>query len=62
MTRDEHLSLLAERTALLRMLAETPAKDVLDRGTLTARLEVVERWITAAGLSSTSLAPDPQAQ
>ena len=62
MTRDEHLSLLAERNALLRMLAETPEPDAVDRASLTVRLQLVERWITEAGLSLTSLALDLQAQ
>lgn len=62
MTRDEHLQLLAECTALRRMLADTPEEDVLDRGSLAARLAKVEHRILAAGLPRDSLAPssDPR--
>lgn len=49
MNRDEFLHLLGEKTALERMLAETPEEDVLDRSSLLARLKLVEESIAAAG-------------
>lgn len=42
MTRQDFVQLLGERTALQRMIESTPAEDVLDRGSLTARLEEIE--------------------
>jgi len=42
-TQTELLHLLGEKTALERMLAETPADDVIDRASLNARLATVER-------------------
>jgi hypothetical protein len=40
--RGEYLQLLGERTAIERMIAETPEEDVLDRASLSARLKSVE--------------------
>lgn len=48
MTCGDLLHLLAERTALERLLAETPAEDVLDRASLQARKQVVEAAIVKA--------------
>lgn len=43
MSRGEYLhSLLGERTALERMIAETPEEDVLDRASLSACLKSAE--------------------
>ncbi|MBL8716427.1 MAG: hypothetical protein JNL79_10560 [Myxococcales bacterium] len=42
MNRGEYLELLSEKTAVERMIAETPEADVLDRASLTARLNTVE--------------------
>ncbi len=49
MNRDEHISLLAERATVQRMLSEVPAEDVLDRAGLTVRLQVLDRRIEQAG-------------
>lgn len=38
--------MLSEKTALERMLAETPEEDVLDRASLSARLKSVERALS----------------
>ncbi len=54
MTRHEHLRLLAERTSLQKMIAETPAEDVLDLASLEARLAQVD-----ALLAGGSLEPEP---
>lgn len=43
--------LLAERTALTRMIAALPASSVIDRASLTARLEEVEFRIREAEVS-----------
>ncbi len=48
MNRGDYLHLLAEKTALEQMLAETPEDDVLDRSSLLARLNVVEEQIVQA--------------
>lgn len=48
MTRQDFVQLLGERTALQRMIESTPAEDVLDRGSLTARLEEIEYRIAKA--------------
>jgi Fic family protein len=61
MTRDEYEHLLAERSALQRMLAETPEEDVLDRASLTVRLQTVEGWISEAGPVPESFAAVPNA-
>jgi hypothetical protein len=45
MNRREHLQLRAEKTALERMIAATPVDDILDRGSLVARLEEIEQRI-----------------
>ena len=45
MSRDVHLQLLGEKSALERMLAETPVEDVLDRASLEARLRTVEQGL-----------------
>lgn len=42
MNRGDYLHLLGEKTALERMLAETPEDDVLDRASLAARLKGIE--------------------
>lgn len=46
MIRRELVQLLAERTELRRMIESTPTEDVLDRGSLTSRLEAVEHQIS----------------
>ncbi|AUB84730.1 Fic family protein [Candidatus Thiodictyon syntrophicum] len=43
------------------MVAETPDEDVVDRAGLAVRLQLIERWITEAGLPLTPSPPDPQA-
>lgn len=48
MTRQDFVQLLGERTALQRMIESTPTEDVLDRGSLTARLEEIEHRIAKA--------------
>lgn len=45
MNRGDYIHLLAERTTLQRMIDETPEEDVIDRGSLVARLEDVEAEI-----------------
>jgi hypothetical protein len=45
--RNDLMHLMAERTALTRMIAETPEEDVIDRASLSIRLEKVERQIKA---------------
>lgn len=42
MSRLNYLYLIGEQKALQRMIDETPLEDVLDRGSLTARLEEIE--------------------
>ena len=42
MNRLDYLHILGEKTALERMIAETPEEDLLDRGSLVARLEDIE--------------------
>ncbi|WP_295448887.1 hypothetical protein [uncultured Thiodictyon sp.] len=49
MNRDEHIAILAEIGTLQRMLAETPEEDVVDRASLTVRLQVLEDRIEKAG-------------
>ncbi len=46
MIRQDFIYLLGERTALQRMIESTPIEDVLDRGSLTARLEEIEHRIS----------------
>ncbi len=41
MNRQERNYLLAERTMLQRMIADTPPEDVIDLGSMSARLEIV---------------------
>jgi hypothetical protein len=48
MNRHDFVQLLGERTALQRMIESTPIDDVLDRGSLTARLEEIEFQISQA--------------
>lgn len=48
MNQDERLQLLAERTAVARMVAETPEDDVLDRASLSARLQTIEDALAQA--------------
>ncbi|QQS53179.1 MAG: hypothetical protein IPM89_09640 [Candidatus Competibacteraceae bacterium] len=45
MNRQGALHLVGERNALQRMIADTPEEEMLDRGSLTARLEEVEYQI-----------------
>lgn len=47
-SRGEYLQLLSEKTALERMIAETPKEDVLDRASLSARLRRVEEALSHA--------------
>lgn len=47
MSMGEYQQLLGEKTALARMLAETPEHDVIDRASLSSRLKVVELAIEA---------------
>jgi hypothetical protein len=49
MTSQDHARLVGERSALQRMIQQTPADDVLDLGSLTARLEEIEHCIARAG-------------
>ena len=51
MIKHDLAQLLAEQTALKRMIESTPIEDVLDRGSLTARLEEVEHQISEAKLT-----------
>ncbi|MDP2828042.1 MAG: hypothetical protein Q8O37_05495 [Sulfuricellaceae bacterium] len=46
MNRQDYAQLLGERSALQRMISETPLEDVLDRGSLTARLEEIEHCLS----------------
>ncbi len=55
MTADDRLRLSAEKTALERMIARTPAEEVIDRASLTARLRNVEAELDA--LPATTRAP-----
>ena len=48
MNRGDLLHLLGEKTALERMLAETPEEDVLDRASLLARLKSIEGALSQA--------------
>lgn len=48
MNRSEYLQLVAERSAIERMIAETPEEDVLDRASLSARLKSVEAELRQA--------------
>lgn len=50
MNRREYMILLGEKTSLERMLADTPEEDVLDRLSLTDRLQVITEIIAAAEL------------
>ena len=52
MNRHEANQLLAERSALERMIAETPADEVIDLRNLQARLEVVNRELQAQPLDT----------
>ncbi len=47
MNRGEYMHLLGEKTALTRMIADTPEDDVIDRASLMARLNAVERALEA---------------
>lgn len=47
--REQLLFLLSERTELQRILARMPQDNVITRGSLQARLEVVESKISEAG-------------
>lgn len=51
MNRQDHVHLLGERNSLQRMIADTPAEEVLDRGSLTARLEEVEHLLAGANIN-----------
>lgn len=48
MNRGEHLQLLGEKTALERMIAETPEEDVLDHASLSARLTSISEALAVA--------------
>ena len=48
MNRQERMHLLAERTALQRMIAATPPEEIIDLGSLQVRLETVDRMLTEA--------------
>lgn len=48
MNRDEYLQLLGEKTTIERMITETPAEDVIDRASLSARLKSVEAALSQA--------------
>lgn len=54
MNQQDFLHLMAERTELQQMIAETPTEDVLDRGSLLARLEDVEKRIKEAQIDERS--------
>jgi hypothetical protein len=47
MTHDEFIHLLSERAALQRFIDETPEEDVLDRGSMIARVEELDELIAA---------------
>lgn len=51
MIRHDFVQLLGERTALQRMIESTPVDDVLDRGSLTARLEEIEYKLSEAKIN-----------
>ena len=53
MNRGEYLHLLAERTTLQRMIAKTPAGNIIARSSLVDRLKNIESAISSA-------APDEQ--
>jgi hypothetical protein len=46
--RNDYMHLLAERTALQRMIADTPKANVIDRRSLQSRLETLDETIAAA--------------
>ncbi|HEY7374528.1 MAG TPA: hypothetical protein VIF57_20360 [Polyangia bacterium] len=46
MNRDEYLHLLSEKIALERLIAETPATEVIDRASLDTRLRVVDEALS----------------
>lgn len=48
MNRDEYLQLLGEKTAVERMIAETPEEDAIDRASLSARLKNIEEALAQA--------------
>ena len=48
MIRQDYIQLLGERTTLNRMIEGTPAEDVLDLGSLSARLQDIEHRISEA--------------
>jgi len=48
MNRQDYVHLLGEHSALQRMIAETPEEEVLDRGSLMARLEDVDYQLAQA--------------
>ncbi len=45
MNRQQYNHLLSERSALEAMIADTPEEDIIDRGSLSTRLELVNREI-----------------
>jgi len=49
MTNPNRMHLLAEHAALERLIADTPEDEVLDRGSMSARLEELEQRIAKAG-------------
>ena len=48
--RGEYLQLLGEKTAVERMIAETPEEDAIDRASLSARLKNIEEALAQAEL------------
>jgi hypothetical protein len=50
MNRGEYLHMVAERSAIERLIAETPEEDVIDRASLVARLKNVEAVLAGMGL------------
>lgn len=48
MNRQERMHLLSERTALQRMISETPAEELIDLRSLNTRLEIVNQQLAAA--------------
>lgn len=51
MTRQDRIYLLGEQNSLQQMIAETPKEEVLDRGSLVARLEEVEHLLAETNLN-----------
>jgi len=58
MNRQYFVQILAEQTALRRMIESTPVDEVLNRGSLTARLEGIEHRIAEANVDEREPARD----